>query len=362
MKCLTNNFYWLFVCLLLMAAPAAAQRKSKVVKGFTETQLISRIHSCIVNEDAYCYLSLFPDMDTLSKIVMSFANPSSKDYRDMAVLQRDPVRIMHADSIFQDRLKRDFEAMIAQGKQQGLHWQAAVPVRYELVKAFQTKSEIYEKLAPTRFTGYIFVMDGLTRKTYGFTVSEMLQINNEWYGGYMGEVHEALTKDDYEDMKAAARLDRNKPKDTTMKTGEPGAEEEDDEEEDDHAIQKMIVERKYYTGKLDDEIPVQLYIRSLKGTCKDVVCFWEAIYKFGDQDDYVLLKVSRTEEGKWIFVEDPPAGSMELTLENGVYTGTWIANDNQTGYEVRLKESPASPKKRDNLEAAFLNLRSAAKK
>jgi hypothetical protein len=360
MKFLTSKFYWLFTCLLFWVLPLMAQRKSKVTKGFTETQLINRIHSCIVDENAYCYLSLFPDMDTLSKIVMSFANPSSRDYRDMAVLQRDPVRIMHADSIFQNRLKQGFEAMIEQGKGMGIHWHSVVPVRYELVKAFETKSEVYEKLAPVRFTGYVFIMDALTRKMYGFTISEMLQINNEWYGGYIGEVYEALNKDEYEEMKIAARRDQNKPRDTTARNGE--LDDEDDNEEDPHAIQKMIVERKYYTGKLDDEIPIQLYIRGLKGTCKETICFWEAIYKFGDQDEYIMLKVSRTEDGKWLFVEDPPAGSMELTLENGIYTGTWTANDNQTGYEVKLKESPATPKKRDNLEAAFLSLRSGSKK
>lgn len=356
--------YWLlsFLLMSVFLDPVTAQRKSKVIKGFTESQLINRIDACISNEDPYCYLSLFPDLDTLTGMVMAITKPNSKDYQEMAALQRDPVRMMHADSLFHSRLKETFEAMIAQGKAQGIHWSSIVPVRYELLKSVQTRNELYERLAPSRFTGYVFIMDPLTHKTYGYTVMEMLQIQNEWYGGYLGEVFEANTTDEYEDMRIAARRERSKPKDTTAvaKADPENGEKDDDEEEAE--VQKMIVDRKFYTGMFDNEIPVQLYVRSLKGTCKEAICFWEAIYKFGDQDEYILLKVHKTEDGKWTFTEEPPTGSMDLTLKDGVYTGTWTSTDGQTGYEVKLTEAPASPKKRDNLEAAFLSIRQGEKK
>ena len=50
------------------------------------------------------------------------------------------------------------------------------------------------------------------------------------------------------------------------------------------------------------------------------------------------MKVSRTSEGKWVFSEIPVNGTMELELNEGIYTGAWTAVDDQTGYEVELIE------------------------
>lgn len=358
MKFPPAKFCWLFIGLLLLSTGNAFAQKKSSNKGNTEQRLIFQINGCLGNEDPYCYMHLFPDMDTLSKLVMKAADSSSKDFMEMAALQQQPERMLSADSVFKARLKQSFDNLIAQGKQQGMHWSSLVPVRYELVRAFETRDAVYEKLAPIRFTGYIFVMDAATRKTYGFTVSEMLQLNNEWYGGYLGEIYEAQTRDEYEDMRLAARREKKEPAKDTVASPAP---EEDDDDRAAH-LQKMIAERKFYTGMFDNEIPVQLYVRSLKGACKEGICSWEAIYKFGDQDDYILLTVSKTAEGKWTFTEDPPTGSMELTLKNGKYTGTWTATDNQTGYEVKLSETPASSKKIERLEEAFLDLRSGKSK
>lgn len=117
--------------------------------------------------------------------------------------------------------------------------------------------------------------------------------------------------------------------------------------------QKTIIQRKFYAGMFDNEIPVQLYVRYLKGNCPEVTCVWEAIYKFGDQDDYIKLTVSKSADGKWTFTEDPPQGVMELKLENGKYTGTWTSTDNQTGYDVKLSEIEATPKKTKQLDEVF---------
>ena len=354
-----KKFYWLVACLLLWVTPAAnAQHRSKMKKGNSEQGLVNRIDACLVNEDPYCYMDIFPDIDTLSKLVMLCTEPTSKDYHDMAMIQQFPGRMFQADSIFRSRVKQMFDDVIAQGKEQGVHWSSMIPVRYELVKARETRNRTYEKLAPTRFTGYVFMTDVATRRTFGFTVSEMLQINEEWYGGYLGPIFEAGTRDEYEDARIAAKRKKKMEADTAKIVV---AADKDDDEDRENSIQKMIAERKLYTGMFDNEIPVQLYVRSLKGTCKEGICAWEAIYKFGDQDDYILLTVARTEDGKWTFTEVPPTGSMDLVLKAGKYTGNWTAADNQTGYEVKLTEVPASTKKIERLEAAFLELRKTKK-
>ena len=349
------KFYWLLTCLLLLAAPAAnAQRKARKAKGNTEQTLVFRIEACLINEDPYCYMDIFPDIDTLSKMVMAASKPDSREYRDMAMIQQFPDRMFTADSIFRARLKQGFDDVIAQGKELGIHWSSMTPVRYELVKALQTRNQTYEKLAPVRFTGYLFMADASSRRTYCFTVSEMLQIQNEWYGGYIGPVFEAGSKDEYDDLYLAAKRQKKAEPDTAKAATTAGKDEDDDENT---TVQKMVAERKLYTGMFDNEIAVQLYVRSLKGSCKGGICAWEAIYKFGDQDDYILLTVTKTEDGKWTFTEVPPSGSMDLNLKDGRYTGTWTSADNQTGYEVKLTEVPASAKKIERLEAAFLELR-----
>ena len=366
MKFFTNRFYWLF-CLLLLTGSGNVlhAQKKRYVKGNTESQMVFRLYACLANEDPYCYLSLFPDLDTLSKIVMKNANPSSKDYGEMAVLQRQPGLMFFYDSLYNDRLKKSFETMLEQGKKQGIHWPNVVPVRYELLKAGKTRDTLLEKIAPERFTGYFMMQDGLSRKQYIFAVADMFQIQGEWYGGYLGDVFEAESKDEYEDLRAAAARERKRQKFapiTIPDTTQPVAKTEEEEEgEYDKAVQKLIVERKLYAGMFDNEIPVQLYIRSLKGSCPEVICKWEAIYKFGDQDDYVLLIVSKLPDEKWGFIEEPPAGAMDLTLINGVFTGTWESTDGQTGYEVKLTEIPASAKKIERLDGAILELKGFGK-
>jgi hypothetical protein len=106
----------------------------------------------------------------------------------------------------------------------------------------------------------------------------------------------------------------------------------------------------------DNEIPVQLYVRHLKGGCPAGICSWEAIYKFGDQDDFILLQVTRTEDGKWQMSEVPEAGIMDLELKDGVFTGTWVSADGKTGYDVKFTELPASAKKMKRLDEAFEDL------
>lgn len=339
--------------------PAAAQKKAARTRVNTEQSLVFRIETCLANEDPACYISLFPDMDTFSKLVMAYTDTSSKEWQAMVVLQNQPARMLEADSTLRERLKLMFEEVVAQGKDQGIHWSSIVPMRYELVKARTTRAAQYEKLAPNRFTGYFFIQDGLSRKTFVFTVSEMIEMGGEWYGGYLGPIFEAGTRDEYEDLLTIAKKEKRTGKTTVKKHKEQ--EEERPEEPDNNQMQKQIADRKYYTGKFDNEIAVQVYIRSLRGACPAGVCSWEAIYKFGDQDDYIRLEVTKSSDSAWVFTEVPNAGSMELRLKGTKFTGNWTAADNQTGYEVKLTEAPASDKKIKMLDEIFMDLKTKGK-
>ncbi|MEO6830925.1 MAG: hypothetical protein ABI378_01730 [Chitinophagaceae bacterium] len=338
----------LFFIGLLCFHPSFSKKKKEPIKGNTEKGFINKLEGCLANKDAYCYISLWPDMDTLSKTILEYADKSSPEYKQMLTLQDNPVELMHVDSVFKANLKKSFDDLIADGEGKGIHWETIIPQRYELIKLRETRNTLNEKLAPTRFVGYLFFGDLNSGRSYALQVGEILQIKNEWYGGRLGEVFEGTTRDEWEQARKQAIEDRKHPKPTSDSATiiVPEAEQE-------AAAAKplrQIVDRKFYAGMFDNDIPVTLYIRSLRGDCPGGVCAWEAIYKFGDQDGVIPLEVTKSEDGKWHFTEIPANAVMELSLKEGVLTGTWLSADDQTGYDVKLTELPASAKKTERLD------------
>jgi len=345
------------MCLILpFASKLQAQPKKHVVEGNTEQIHIRRLEGCLAQKDAYCYISLWPDMDTLSKIVMEYADKNSKEFQEMQGLQNNATMLLHADSNLKVHLKSSFDSVIATGDAMGIHWESIIPLRYELLKQHQTRNALNEKLAPVRFVGYLFFTDMASRHVYGLMVGNILQIKNEWYGGELRELYEAGTRDEWEDAYFEAHKRKKPGADSLAKDSTKVIVEE---EEVPKNVPRIVVERKFYSGMFDNEIAVQLYVRSLKGGCPSGICSWEAIYKFGDQDDYILLEVTRNAEGKWQMSEVPQNAVMDLELKDKVFTGTWTAGDNQTGYDVKLMETPASEKKIQRLDAILKDLKSA---
>lgn len=341
--------------LLLLAVPAFAKKPKK---GHTEQELINRLAGCLSNKDAYCYIDLWPDLDTLTKVAMMVTDSNSADFRDARMLQENPVAMMHADSLFKASLKASFDTLIARGEEFGVHWENTLLVRYELVKQRETRNRLYEKIAPTRFVGYVFIVDAITRRSYGFMAGDILNINGGWWGGRIRGLYEASTRDEWEDARYYAK--KHKKEADSVKNTVKEQTPTDDQQEVNTRAPEVIADRKLYAGMFDNEIPVQLYLRSLKGGCPSGICSWEAIYKFGDQDDYVRLEVTRKEDGKWEMVEMPASGTsgtMDLVLKGKVLTGTWTAADGQTGYDVKLTELDASPKKIRRLDDVFADMK-----
>lgn len=336
----------LFLLPLLAQMALAGGRHKRVL---TEQDMVYAIVRCLQQKDAYSYMKLFPSSDTMAAIIMQYAKKESEEYQRMAWLRDHPEAAMHEDSVIDATLQYDFDSLVKRGEEKlGIHWNNILLARYELMKMRETRDVLYERLAPTRFIGFIFIRDGLTQKTYGVCVADIMKIQEEWYGGQLRGVYRASTIDEY--LKAEDAEQKGKPLNGENSDAVTVTDEEKKDEDNVPRTQKIIVERKFYSGMFDNEIPVQLYIRYLKGSCPEVTCVWEAIYKFGDQDDYIKLNVSRTADGKWIFTEDPPQGVMELKLDKDHYTGTWTATDNQTGYDVKLTEITATPKKTKQLD------------
>jgi len=349
------------LCLLLLSGISAlhAQKgkgKRPAVDPYAKTEqaLINKLEGCLADKDAECYIRLWPGLDTLTMLVMQYSDTNSAEFREAQSFQNDPVRIMRADSFFNARLRHDFDTLIKIGEELGIRWGSIIPVRYELIKQRETRERLYEKLAPTRFVGYLFFADITTRRSYGLMVGDIMEINKAYYGGKLGELYEAGNRDEWDEARYYLRKHPESRSDTTKK---PEEHADEDNQERNKKSPEIVADRKLYTGYLDNEIPIQLYVRSLKGGCPQGICSWEAIYKFGDQDEWVLLNVTRTEGDKWQFVEGSSNGSMDLVMKGKTYTGDWATSDGQTGYDVKVTEAPISEKKTKRLDEIFGDLK-----
>jgi hypothetical protein len=337
------KMYRSFILLLLSLAvglTSFSQEKS-------EAALMAKLFEAIRDKDSRAYGDIFPGIDSVSLWVLQYGDRNSNAYRRMQMLQDAPGAMAQYDSSINEETGKNFNDFM--DRAEGVHWGEAVFLRYELEKVRRGYGLISEKIAPLRFLGYVFFQDLLTQKTYTFTVMDVMQVNGLWYGGELGFIFEAGSKEAFEDQllkeKKRQRMIAMGMEDTSAGALQAGSGEIDEEEAAKPSSMKQVKERKYYKGKFDNEIPVQLYVRYIKGSCPEEVCSWEAAFKFGDQDEYTKMNVVKTPDGKWLFVEDPENGSMELVLDNGVYTGNWVADDDKTEYDVRMEEVPINPKR-----------------
>ena len=326
-----------FLCFCLVACSVRAQVK-------TEADVVETVIRSLQNKDSWAYIDLFPGIDSMSSWILKYADKSSEPYKRMLYMQDNYYAKLDFDSSIHDEANKQFEYFQKKGTALGIHWDQIVFVRYELEKIRRGRDLISEKIAPLRFLGYVFFKDMLTRKTYALTIFDMMQVNDMWYGGELANVFEASTKDEFEHALAEERKKERMRAQGIIDTTESNKPITFDEVDDDKpSSMKEVMDRKFYKGEFDDEISVQLYVRHIKGNCPDIICSWEALFKFGDQDEFVKMSVSRTPDGKWLFTEE--LGGMELELKGNMYIGSYASSSDKTEYEVKLVETPIPLKK-----------------
>lgn len=345
----------LFLIVCLAAAPADAQRrrKKKIKEDRTERGLVYRVLGALHNKDAHTYVNLFPDLDTFSTLIMENVSPNSPKYYEMMSLQENATQLLRRDSFVSAALSARFDSLIRRGEAIGIDWKSTVPLRYELFKMNKTRDTLLEKLMPERFVGYAFFMDQSSRTTYCVTLSDIFQLKGRYYGGQLGNVFEARNIDEY--LAAAQKNKKQFGSAYFISIPQGRFDQPDKEAPDTTAVAQkpktfgqvvvpdapqegLVLERKYYKGYFDEEIPVQLYIQYIKGNCDKPPCLFEAIYLFGQEPDYVRLQVQKNEDGTWEFTDPRNRASMELSLDDKTYTGDWLLDMNQNGYDVEMKE------------------------
>ena len=196
------------------------------------------------------------------------------------------------------------------------------------------------------------------RSEFCITIKEIQKLEGHFFGGQVVNILEASTIDQYlakeiKEQQYFEWLAKHPIVDTPKVDSAKAAAAADSltaaADDDAVKIRKEVVDRKYYEGMFDNEIPVKLYVRYMKDLHTGKVAYYDGLYKFGDQKNYVRLDITLM-DGKWVMEDDPPVGTLELVLKDKMYTGSWLNNDNGTGYDVLLKQTDLPQKRMEELE------------
>ena len=164
-------------CLFLLSkAPVAAQSK-------TEAEHITKIVGSLQQKDSTMYANVFLPADSLAMVTLRKAPPSSMAYEKARLIMSTPELFIYQDSLLDKQCYALFNALVKSGEKKGIHWHDCVLSHYELEALGKTRDEVLENIVQERFVGFIFVQDMLTRQQYGFTVNDLMKIENRWYGG-----------------------------------------------------------------------------------------------------------------------------------------------------------------------------------
>ncbi|MFI5196693.1 MAG: hypothetical protein ACHQD8_06360 [Chitinophagales bacterium] len=335
---------------------------------------MNNVLGCLQHKDSVGYYNLFLPFDTLWQMVLHNPDHSPEVVKELDQLKEHPQSLIEFDPHYNSKIMGGFYKVLEKGEDSGLHWKNIVIQRYELKKEIITNRNLvgYDKIAPERFKGYLFVRDLMGRLTFCITITEIQKINGYFFGGQVTNILEASTTEQYllkeqKEQKYFEWLAKHPQSDSLVndslkidsikkglidtfggrKTNVLNVNPDDD---DKSQVRKEVVDRKYYEGKFDNEIPVKLYIRYMKDPKTGKVVSYDGLYKFGDQKSYAKLSITKTDDGKWLMEDDPPVGTMELELKDKIYTGSWLNNENGTGYDVLLKPADIPEPKLEQLD------------
>lgn len=361
----------LLVLMMCSGAALAAPRDRHNKRGLprTEEGLVNNFVGCLQNKDSTGYYNLFIPFDTLWHIVLHNTDHTPGAAAALNELREHPQTLLEFDPHFNREIIHRFNMVLQKGEDSGIHWGAVVLQRYELKKQPITNTRLaaYERLAPERFQGYLFIRDMLGRTNYCVSITEIQKVNGYFYGGQVLNMLEATTVDEFLVKEVAERqylawLAAHPPADSaatdsaktdSARTNTEAAKKDPlgitKEEDEDRHVKREVVDRKYYEGKFDDEIPVKLYVRYKKEPGINKPVSYDGLYKFGDQLKYVKLEITRTADGKWMMEDNVPIGILEVTLKNRTFTGIWT-NSDENGYDVVMTQAGIPQKKVEALD------------
>ena len=352
----------LFLLFFLICADASAQFRQRKQRKWpaTEGALMGKLMGCLQARDTAGYYELFPPFDTLWSMVTRNRDQSPEVQKELSNLKERPQILVEFDPLYNHDIIGGFCNVLGKGEDSGVQWQNMVMARYELRRQDPTRNLIgYDHIAPERFQGYLFVSDPSNRVVFCISLSEVQKIKGQFFGGQLHNVLEAKTVDEFhlkEERERAyfawlaaqpdtiaidsaitdtAISDSTRTGDTTQAVNPLLLMRE--EADDDDPTRREVIDRRYYEGTLDNEIPIKLYVRYMKAMPGKQQQF-DGLYKLGENKRYLKLEIARTPEGKWTIEDESSTGIMELVLKGRTYTGAWI-NADENGFDVVLTQT-----------------------
>lgn len=333
----------------------------------TDKDLVNEIITNLQTGDDSMFGEQFPKFQFLQQLVYAYQPADEYQGERIYKLKGKFNELKKFDPEFNPKLLGMFHFARDKASDSGMHWSDILIARYVLDKQFLPRELIgFEYIAPIRLSGYIFVQDMLTRRKYCIAVRDIMLLEDKWYGGTVLNILEASTIPEYEErlmqeeeeMRKLMIAKQNGTLDSILALKDSVRQSKikvsmSDDEDKQNTIFKDVMDRKVYWGYFDNQLPVDLYVRFIKGACPETICEWEAMYKLDDIDEYIILDVTRNEDGTFIMTEED-VGVMELKLEGNTFTGTWTSFSDKTEYEVYLKEKDGvKPKKLFKLDKIF---------
>lgn len=341
-----------FAVLCILSLVCCGLFQSAKAQANSEKELVQQIITILQTEDDTAYASLFPTIKLFADAINDYQPRDSFQLFRINALRSNMRHLMEFDPEMNPRIFDMMHFVKTKGADSGLHWNEIMIAKYEFDKQRLPRELIgLELIAPMRMQGYIFIRDMLTRRRYAIAVRDIFMINGKWYGGLTLNILEASSAAEYEEelefeekelrklmlAKQEGRLDSVLAIRDSIKKTRQMAVNADEEGDEGEPLYKEIAERKLYTGYFDKTVQVELYVRFIKGNCPEGICSWEAIYKFEDTKEYIMLEVERKIDGTFVFTE-PGVGVMELKMNGDTFTGTWTSAKDKTEYETYLRE------------------------
>lgn len=320
----------------------------------SETELANKLVECLARKDTAAYYDLFPPFDTLWNLVLHNPDKSPEAQRDLGRMKEHPQILVEFDPLYNKSIIGRYAHILQKGEDSGVVWNNILMARFQLHQV-EVSSVLrgFERIAPERFNGYLFVSDAYNRRLFCISVQEIQKIGNRFFGGQFINILEASTIEEFNKREQeeqryfdwiATHPDTVKV-DTAM-ADSAGADttadpllltRSDVEDDDDVEMRHEVVDRKYYEGLMDNEIPIRLYVRYMRPIAGKPRQY-DGLYKLGDKRRYLRLDITRDKDGKWLIEDETATGLLELMLNGNTYTGAWT-NADDNGYDVVLTQT-----------------------
>lgn len=295
--------------------------------------MIAEMVRCMQRKDTVAYSKLLPHRLDLQQWLPELNAHASRFRSKSRYLSRDDA-------------KENFGDALKWGMAEGLHWRTSIFMRFLLEEAPDGMRLRRDESNLSVYHGYVFLRDQKTGSIYGLSIGNILSAGGKWYLGEVTAVLESKTMEDFglalKDQKRLVRMQK-------------GAVVEDEDDPEGDAFLE-IADRKYYKGYFDEETPVELYVRYLKGRCGAPVCKYQALFRI-EEEKWAKMDVEKTPDSVWIFSN--ARSEMQLAIEGLEFAGFWSANNEKTEYYTRFKEQPISPSYIQTLDALFDKLSKA---